>query len=369
DDRQAQISDEISLGDDASFEIDLSALENSELESKSAQTTSLELEDSAGTLADFEMSDAPVAFSKYQADDAAEMGSDMDADVAALAAQLDEFEKNDNRAVAKNMDFGMLDDEPKRGEAKRVEPSLELASDKPAPALEPKTETKPAAKEPRSFDLSGLSLLDLDAEIPAQAPVEPAKPATAPVFKKSSLSLEAMEGDAPAEKPLSSVGAVLILAGMGGPDAVRQLLKALPTSLNVPVLLYQHLEVGKHDRLVAQLEKVSNMPVYLAVQGQSAEPGQVAVIPVGIGLDLVGEELFFGGAESQQALVESLPAKHSVVVVLSGAAAETAGAAANVQSQGGLALAQDPGNCFEPAAAEALIKQGGKTAEISALAS
>jgi len=167
---------------------------------------------------------------------------------------------------------------------------------------------------------------------------------------------------------LSDIGSVLILAGMGGPDAVRQLLKALPSTLNVPVLLYQHLEVGKHDRLVAQLEKVSNLPVYLAMQGRTAEPGQVAVIPVGIGLDLVENELFFGGAESQQALVESLPAQHSVVIVLSGAAVETAGAAARVQSQGGLALAQDPANCFEPAAAEALLQQGGKTAEIPALA-
>lgn len=360
DNAQAGISDEISLGDDASFDIDLSALENSEIENKAAESTSLELEDSASTLADFEMSDTPVAFSKYQADDAVEMSSDMDADVAALAAQLDEFEKNDNRAVAKNMDFGMLDDKPKPKEA-----ALELASEKPAAKAE--QASAPATKEPRTFDLSGLSLVDLDAEIPV-AKAEPAKPVAAPAFKKSSLSLEAIDGEEPAEKPLSNVGAVLILAGMGGPDAVRQLLKALPTSLNVPVLLYQHLEVGKHDRLVAQLEKVSNMPVYLAVQGQSAEPGQVAVIPVGIGLDLVGDELFFGGAESQQALVESLPAKHSVVIVLSGAANETAAAAARVQSQGGLALAQDPKNCFEPAAAEALVNQGGKTAEIPALA-
>ncbi len=355
---QAEISDEISLGDDASFDLDLSALENSEIGTKQADSSSLELEDSASTLADFEMSDAPVAFSKYQADDAVEMSSDMDADVAALAAQLDEFEKNDNRAVAKNMDFGTIPDE------KKPEPPRESPA-KAAPTAE--STSKPEAKEPRTFDLSGLSLVDLDAEIPA-AKSEPAKPVAAPAFKKSSLSLEAIDGEEPAEKPLSNIGAVLILAGMGGPDAVRQLLKALPTSLNVPVLLYQHLEVGKHDRLVAQLEKVSNMPVYLAVQGQSAEPGQVAVIPVGIGLDLVGNELFFGGAESQQALVESLPAKHSVVVVLSGAANETAGAAAKVQSQGGLALAQDPKNCFEPAAAEALVQQGGKTAEIPALA-
>ncbi len=364
DNAQAEISDEISLGDDASFDIDLSALENNGLENNSADASFLQFEDSAGTLADFELGDAPVSFAKYQADDAIEMSADMDAEVAALSAQLDEFEKNDNRAVAKNMDFGLLDDEPKM----RAEPSPALAAQIAIAAPAPKAEEKPAAKEPRTFDLSGLSLMDMDAEIPVPQIVEPAKQVVAAAFKKSSLSLEAMEGEAPAKKQLSDVGAVLILAGMGGPDAVRQLLKALPASLNVPVLLYQHLEVGKHDRLVAQLEKVSNLPVYLAVQGLAAESGRVAVIPVGIGLDLVGNELFFGGAESQQALVESLPAKHSVVIVLSGAANEAAAAAAKVQSQGGLALAQDPANCFEPSAAESLVKLGGKTAEIPALA-
>lgn len=365
DNAQAEISDEISLGDDASFDIDLSALENSGLENKSDDHSSLQFEDSASTLADFELSDAPVAFAKYQAEDAVEMSPEMDAEVAALSAQLDEFEKNDNRALAKNMDFGLVDEAPK----KSAEPSLEFSTDNLMPATAPLGETPPAGKEPRSFDLSGLSLMDMDAEIPAMATIEPVKPVAAPAFKKSSLSLEAMEGEAPAEKKLSDVGAILILAGMGGPDAVRQLLKALPASLSVPVLLYQHLEVGKHDRLVAQLEKVSNLPVYLAVQGLAAEPGQVAVMPVGVGLDLVGDELYFGGAESQQALVESLPAKHSVVFVLSGAAIETAAAAAHLQSQGGLALAQDPGNCFEPGAAELLVKLGGKTAEIPALAS
>lgn len=360
DNAQAEISDEISLGDDASFDIDLSALENSGIENNTADDSSLHFEDSASTLADFELSDAPVAFAKYQADDAVEMSADMDDEVAALAAQLDEFEKNDNRAVAKNMDFGQFQDE-----AKPAARPIELSTEDTPVIAEPVSQ-KPAA-EPRTFDLSGLSLVDLDAEVTV-AKVEVPKPVATPVFKTSSLSLEAIEGDAPVEKQLSGIGAILILAGMGGPDAVRQLLKALPGSLNVPVLLYQHLEVGKHDRLVAQLEKVSNLPVYLAVQGMVAEPGKVAVIPVGIGLDFVGNELYFGGAESQQALVESLPAKHSVVVVLSGAANETAAAAAHVQSQGGLALAQDPTNCFEPGAAESLVKLGGKTAEIPALA-
>ncbi len=356
DNSQAEIKDEISLGDDADFDIDLSALESGE--SATVATTehsSLDFEDTIDTLADFKVSEQPVVFSKYQSDDAVEMSSSMDDDVAALAAQLDEFEKNDNRAVAKNMDFSNLQDD-----APSQKPS------QPSTAANGGGSAEQTTREMPKFDASTLTLLDMDAEIPGQVAAQAA--AASALLKKNKFVLEAVEGEEQAEKPLSDVGAVLILAGMGGPDAVRQLLKALPQTLNVPVLLYQHLEVGKHDRLVAQLQKVSNLPVYLAVQGQTAEPGQVAVIPVGVGLDLVENELFFGGADSQQELVSTLPAKHSVVIVLSGAAYETAAEAAYVQSQGGLALAQDPTNCFEPAASDALVKLGGKTADIPELA-
>ena len=57
-----------------------------------------------------------------------------------------------------------------------------------------------------------------------------------------------------------------------------------------------------------------------------------------------------------------------MVGIQANTAYETAAEAAYVQSQGGLALAQDPMNCFEPAASDALVKLGGKTAEIPALA-
>ena len=352
DNAQADIKDEISLGDD--FDIDLSALDDSAVEVAAEDHATLDFEENASTLADFKVSEQAVAFSKYQSDDAVEMSSSMDDDVAALAAQLDEFEKNDNRATAQNMDFG---------NAPASTPTTATARTAPNGSS---SNSQQVTKETPKFDASTLSLLDMDADIPGHGAVHVA--ATSALLKRNKFSLEAFEGEEPSEKPLSDVGAVLILAGMGGPDAVRQLLKALPASLNVPVLLYQHLEVGKHDRLVVQLQKVSNLPVYLAVQGQTAEPGQVAVMPVGVGLDLVENELFFGGADSQQELVATLPAKHSVVVVLSGAAYETAAEAAYVQSQGGLALAQDPTNCFEPAASDALVKLGGKTAEIPALA-
>ena len=53
-------------------------------------------------------------------------------------------------------------------------------------------------------------------------------------------------------------GAVLVLAGIGGPDAVRQLLGALPAGFPRPVLVQQRLDGGRYDRLVAQMQRATH---------------------------------------------------------------------------------------------------------------
>ncbi|MGH8030022.1 MAG: chemotaxis protein CheB, partial [Arenimonas sp.] len=152
-------------------------------------------------------------------------------------------------------------------------------------------------------------------------------------------------------------GAMLVVAGMGGPDAVRQLLSHLPATLPVPVLLYQHLEVGKHERLVDQLAKVSRLPVYLAVDGESAQSGRVAVLPAGLGAERDGDGLRFTEG-SLAALVRVLPAKYSVLVVLSGADPSLLDAAGSLRMDGGLTFTQSPDTCFDSLAAQALASQG-----------
>ncbi|MCP2839698.1 chemotaxis protein CheB, partial [Salmonella enterica] len=61
--------------------------------------------------------------------------------------------------------------------------------------------------------------------------------------------------------PAEDNGAVVVLAGIGGPDAVRQLLGALPAGFPRPVLVRQRLDGGRYDKLVAQMQRVSAMPV------------------------------------------------------------------------------------------------------------
>jgi chemotaxis response regulator CheB len=174
-------------------------------------------------------------------------------------------------------------------------------------------------------------------EAPAAAPAAPAPAGAA----------------RPAMAPGS--GAVLVLAGLGGPDAVRQLLSSLPESLAVPVLLYQHLEVGKHERLVDQLAKISKLPVALAKEGDSPQAGRVSLLPAGMSAS--GEGLRFAPGNLSQ-LIGALPPAGSMVIVLSGADAALVPMIMAVKDAGGTVLAQDPDVCFDAAAADAMRKEG-----------
>lgn len=336
-----------------------------------------------GALADFSFdSDKPVKFSSFDSADEGPSGA-LDDDVAALAAQLDALEKSGTREEPRDPDFSRVvedDGEP-------------AAESKPEPARAAPAAARPAEKGP-SLDFSKLSLTDMEAPIPKEpAPVKsnptpvarsggtlgglnlslepmdeggaPARPSTPPPVKAPPVShdtvaftLEAVEDAAPVATSAGTYGALLILAGMGGPDAVRQLLGQLPASMPVPVLLYQHLEVGKHDRLVGQLAKVSKLPVYLAIEGKTARPGELAVLPNGVGIFAGGGEIRFAPVASQSALVAALPPADSVVIVLSGSDPSVVSTAMAVQAAGGLALAQEPAGCFDSAAAEAMRQAG-----------
>jgi chemotaxis response regulator CheB len=352
-------------------------------------------------LADLDFDGGTVNFSSFSDDDP-EAPVGMDDDVAALAAQLEEFEKSDTRETARDPDFAWApNDDAAKAKEMRATPARtsKPIADVPAP-------------EPKSLEFGSLSLLD-DDSLPVE-PVKP-KPVAAPSFDSLNLSLEPLEETAVAAKAAGAAaaaaqaaqaaaikgiatpsapaatskpafdtgslsletvdfespgfteptvqaapGAVLVVAGMGGPDAVRQFLSHLPHTLPVPVLLYQHLEVGKHERLVDQLAKVSQLPVYLALPGESAQPGRVAVLPAGMGAARDGDKMRFTGS-SLDALLREMPARDSVLVVLSGADTVLIHAAAAFRGDGGTAFAQSPDSCFDAAAAQAVAAQGAAT--------
>ncbi|GAB2495618.1 chemotaxis protein CheB [Arenimonas alkanexedens] len=341
--------------DASSFDIDLSSLpdEGAPMATlNEADVLSFSLDESADEplLVDAALDGGPVNFSSFT-DEEIVASDSVDDDVAALAAQLEAFEAQDQRLTAKDADFSL-----------DFEPSADIPS-QPAPQ-EPAVPA-PAAATGSMF--GALELLPMDGS-EAPAPTE-APEAQAPAFRQAAsaaaLSLAeegSMHGNA------ATRGVLLVLAGLGGPDAVRQLLSALPPTLPVPVLLYQHLDTGKHDRLVGQLAKASRLPLDLAVEGKLAYPGRVAVLQPGTGVSHLDNSFEFSAAASLAEVVASLPAADSVVLVLSGADPLVVPAVLALKDGGAVVLAQDPETCFDATASEQVIAAGAVSANHADLA-
>ena len=152
-------------------------------------------------------------------------------------------------------------------------------------------------------------------------------------------------------------GSLLVLAGIGGPDALRRLLGALPASLSVPVLVHMRLDGGRYGNLVKQMARVSPLPVQLAEVGQRATPGEVHVLADDIGVQAASDGLHFV-SDAQGISIAALPAEHTALVLLSGADLALVGPALDLAAAGAWVAGQVGEGCYDPAAATAVVAAG-----------
>jgi chemotaxis response regulator CheB len=227
--------------------------------------------------------------------------------------------------------------------------ALSLSAEDAAPVAPAPSASKPA------FDFSALGSLELAPidDAPAVAPPPPplAEPVVIPDVAHLSLSPLIEEG----AEAAAATGTVLVLSGIGGPDAVRQLLRALPASFPLAVLLQQNLDGGRHDRFVEQLAKISRLPVALAEPTETPPQGAVRVLPEG--LSSAGA-LSFPKAEGVAALIAAATAVQGAVVVLSGADEAVVEPLVQAMAKGTRVLVQDPASCFDAKAIVALQAAG-----------
>lgn len=169
----------------------------------------------------------------------------------------------------------------------------------------------------------------------------------------------------PAAVPAQS-GVVVIAAGVGGPDAVRQLLGALPAGFPRPVLLRQRIEGGQYDKLVRQMQRATGMRVAMAQPGDPVRAGTVHVLPDGVDVHAGPAGLVFAAVDGQPAFA-ALPPADSALLLLSGADPALVDRALALSLAGGLALGQSPDNCFDPSTSNALVARGGQAFAIATL--
>ena len=187
-------------------------------------------------------------------------------------------------------------------------------------------------------------------------------------MRELSLAVAALpEAPKPSAAHDTGEGAVVIVAGVGGPDAVRQLLGELSAGFPRAVLLRQRIEGGHYDKLVRQMQRATSMPVALAQAGETLQRGSVHVMPDGLDVRATDAGLTFAGTEGEPRFA-ALRAADSAMLLLSGAAADMVDVALTMSWAGGLVLGQAPDNCFDPAATQALLARGGDARSLPIMA-
>lgn len=123
-------------------------------------------------------------------------------------------------------------------------------------------------------------------------PPTPAKPrppqasAPAPSAERGPApSPPSVDGLAP-RCPIKDPAAVLIGVSTGGPNALTQLIPALPANFPVPVLIVQHMPPLFTRHLADSLDRLSALTVREASQNDPALPGHVYIAPGGHHLKL-----------------------------------------------------------------------------------
>ncbi|WAT16618.1 chemotaxis protein CheB [Xanthomonas fragariae] len=165
-----------------------------------------------------------------------------------------------------------------------------------------------------------------------------------------------------------TTGAVLVMAGIGGPDAIRRLLAALPPEFPRAVLVRMSLDGGQYGNLVRQMGRVSALPVELGEAGQMVVAGKVYVLPEEVGVQQHAGALAFVAQADPAGLIAALPPTDSAVLMLSGANEALVDASLELAKQGGWLAGQSADGCYDPAAAARLALQGILTGDPAQLA-
>jgi two-component system, chemotaxis family, protein-glutamate methylesterase/glutaminase len=159
---------------------------------------------------------------------------------------------------------------------------------------------------------------------------------------------------------------IVIGASLGGMQAVQTVLGSLPTHFPLPVVIALHRPPDEQDLLTPLLQRVCALAVSEAIDKEPIEAGHVYVAPPDYHvltetdcLSLSVDERVNHARPSIDVLFESAAFAHgprAIGVILTGAGADGARGAAEIEKSGGTVLIENPDTAFRsdmPAAARA----------------
>jgi two-component system chemotaxis response regulator CheB len=98
--------------------------------------------------------------------------------------------------------------------------------------------------------------------------------ATAPLHRVAAKPMIALRKAGLLKPQILAIG-----SSTGGPQALNQLLKALPTAINVPIVITQHMPPTFTSILAQHVAKASGWPCREAQDGETILPGNIYVAP------------------------------------------------------------------------------------------
>ena len=190
-----------------------------------------------------------------------------------------------------------------------------------------------------------------DHESSASAPAEPATPAPS---ARPTLKVVIDEEVTRQSRGVTSI--CVLGASIGGPEAVKKFLAALPGEMPIAFLLAQHIGPGFDHRLATQLDRATGMLVRMAADGDMPTPGEVLVVPTGGRMELdeqgrirITDAPWSGPYNPTINDVMVAVARHygsdSGAILFSGMGNDGAMGSVTIQEAGGYVWAQDEDSC------------------------
>jgi two-component system chemotaxis response regulator CheB len=200
---------------------------------------------------------------------------------------------------------------------------------------------------------------------------------TRTVIKRESSAIPARAvtppaGSLKAASP-AAFGVVAIGVSTGGPEALGQVIPALPSTLSVPVLLVQHMPAGFTTSLAESLARKSALRVVEAYEDMKVEKGVVYIAPGGIHMTVRNKngKVVIGLNDSPpenscrpsvDVLFRSLGevyGKHGILaVVLTGMGSDGSAGVRALKRKGCFCIAQDQNSCVVYGMPRAVVDAG-----------
>jgi two-component system chemotaxis response regulator CheB len=172
------------------------------------------------------------------------------------------------------------------------------------------------------------------------------------------------------ERSRSTPKIIAIGASAGGPQAIEAILKGLPASLPVPVLIVQHIDTHFAAGYCDWLNTTSAVPVHVAIHGEIMLPGHVYLPPGDHHLGLERENIISvtksppekGLRPAVSYLFKNVNAVYggnSVCILLSGMGTDGAAELKILRDAGALTIAQDESSSLVHGMPGEAIRLGG----------